>query len=81
MRLLESPWNRLLDPLTEPECLAALRNMALGKSRGVDELPADFFVKFWDVLGADLVSVFNECYSAGKMCLSQRLGAITLLYK
>ena len=68
-------------PLTEPECLAALQNMALGKSPGVDGLPAEFFVKFWDVLGADLVRVLNECHTAGKLCLSQRTGAITLLYK
>ena len=68
-------------PLTIPECLSALQNMALGKSPGVDGLPAEFFVKFWDVLGADLVRVLNDCYSAGKLCLSQRSGAITLLYK
>ena len=28
-----------------------------------------------------MVRVLNDCYSAGKLCLSQRSGAITLLYK
>ena len=68
-------------PLTNPECVVALRSMALSKSPGVDGLPAEFYVKFWDVMGADLVRVLNDCYSAGKLCLSQRSGAITLLYK
>ena len=68
-------------PLTDPECLIALRSMALGKSRGVDGLPAEFYVKFWAVFGSNLVQVLNDCYSAGKLCLSQRSGAAMLLYK
>ena len=68
-------------PLTEQECLAALKEMATGKSPGIDGLPAEFFVKFWEILGTDLVCVLNDCYSAGKLCLLQRSGVITLLYK
>ena len=35
-------------PLMERECLAALRYMALGKSPGIDGLPAESFVTFWE---------------------------------
>ena len=68
-------------PLTESECLAALRNMAINKSPGVDGLPAEFYLTFWDILGTDLVQVFNSSFSSGKLSLTQRSGAITLLYK
>ena len=36
--------------------------MAHGKAPGSDGLPMEFFVKFWDVLGLDLVDVLNSCY-------------------
>ena len=37
------------------ECFVALKGMARGKTPGVDGLPMEFYLKFWDVLGADLV--------------------------
>ena len=33
--------------------------MAKDKAPGIDGFPAEFYVTFWDVLGADLVDVFN----------------------
>ena len=67
--------------LTEEECTRALRAMPSNKSPGVDGLPAEFYVRFWKLLGPDLVNVFNLCYRRGRLSLSQRSGAITLLYK
>ena len=68
-------------PLTLSECHAALLKMPHNKSPGVDGLPAEFYLKFWDILGDDLVNVFNECFEIGQLSLTQRTGAITLLYK
>ena len=43
---------RLCDgELTLAECRAALDGMATGKSPGVDGLPAEFYQRFWPVLG------------------------------
>ena len=67
--------------LTEEECLRALKHMATSKSPGVDGLPAEFYVRFWRLLGPDLVNVLNSCYRCGCLSLTQRTGAITLLYK
>ena len=67
--------------LTEAECERALKQMASNKSPGVDGLPAEFYVRFWGLLGPDLVNVFNSCYRSGKMSKSQRSGTITLLFK
>ena len=39
--------------------------MAKGKSLGSDGLPMEFRVALWDLLGGDLVNVFNASLEAG----------------
>ena len=67
--------------LSSEEVLLALQGMARGKSPGSDGLPVEFFVKFWDVLGADLDDVFNSSYRDGFLPSSSCKGLITLLFK
>ena len=67
--------------LTIEECSNALSKMPSAKSPGVDGLSAEFYRPFWTLLGLDLVEVYNFCYFHGRLCKSQRQGAITLLYK
>ncbi|CAB3997114.1 Hypothetical predicted protein [Paramuricea clavata] len=67
--------------ITEDECLKALRQMKNNKSPGVDGLPYEFYTRFWPVLGTDLISVYNDCFSSGCLSFSQQTGLITLLYK
>ena len=67
--------------LTVEECLEALTGMARRKAPGLDGLPAKFYLKFWSVLGQDLVQVLNSCYRAGSLTLSQRRGVISLSFK
>ena len=67
--------------LTVEECLEALTGMARRKAPGLDGLPAEFYLKFWSVLGQDLVQVLNSCYRAGSLTLSQRRGVISLPFK
>ena len=49
-------------PLTLAECRAALFGMARRKSPGCDGFPAEFYMKFWDILGDDLVDFLNFCF-------------------
>ena len=65
--------------LTVDEVLSALRGMARRKAPGLDGLPMEFYLKFWPVVGADLVSVLNSCCDSGS--LSQRRGVISLSFK
>ena len=67
--------------LTVDEVLSALRGMARRKAPGLDGLPMEFYLKFWPVLGADLVSVLNSCFDSGSLSLSQRRGVISLSFK
>ena len=67
--------------LTVDECFAALVGMARRKAPGSDGLPAEFYLKFWAVLGQDLVQVLNSCYRSGSLSFSQRRGVISLSFK
>ena len=67
--------------LHSSEVLAALKGMSENKSRGSDGLPAEFYLRFWDVLHSDLTEVLNEAYRSGSLSLSQRSGLISLIYK
>ena len=57
-------------PLTPEECLTVLYGMARCKAPGLDGLAMEFYVKFWNVLGGDLVSVLNSCFHSGCLSLS-----------
>ena len=46
-------------PLTAAECHQALLGMARRKAPGSDALPSEYYIRFWDVLAADPVEVFN----------------------
>ena len=67
--------------LTLAECKVALDGMASGKSPGLDGLPAEFYQRFWPVLGPDMVEVLNFSYASGRLSSSQRSRLLTLLYK
>ncbi|PFX17275.1 Transposon TX1 uncharacterized 149 kDa protein [Stylophora pistillata] len=58
-------------PLTPSEVLHALKGMARNKAPGLDGLPMEFYLRFWDVVGADLESVLNDCSFSGSLSLSK----------
>ena len=67
--------------LTLEECFTALTGMARGKEPSLDGLPMEFYLKFWHILGPDLVNTLNSCYLVGTLALSQRRGVISLAFK
>ena len=67
--------------LTSAECFTALQGMARRKAPGLDGLPMEFYIKFWPILGSDLVDVLNSCVDSGCLSLSQRRGVISLSFK
>ena len=67
--------------LTIEECFHALQGMPHGKTPGSDRFPMEFFVSFWQTLGADLVRVLNVAYETSQLSTSQRRGLIMVLYK
>lgn len=53
--------------LSVEECFTALQGMARRKAPGSDGLPMEFYLKFWGLLGSDLVRVLNSCFSASRL--------------
>ena len=53
--------------LTADECLLALQGMARRKAPSLDGLRMEFYLKFWNVLGGDLVSVLNSCLDSASL--------------
>ena len=67
--------------INKDEAFKALTNLNNNKSPGSDGLSKEFFAKFWDLLGNDLVEVFNTAFTFGCLSESQKNAIITLLYK
>ena len=80
-QLTEDMRDKLEGPLTYEECKEALSSFSKDKSPGEDGFTAEFYIKFFDILGEDLVKSLNHAYEKGELSISQRRGVITLLPK
>ena len=80
-QLTEDMSDKLEGPLTYEECNEALSSFSRGKSPGEDGFTAEFYIKFFDILGEDLVRSLNHAYEKGELSISQHRGVITLLPK
>ena len=68
-------------PLTMKELYTALQSMEGGKAPGIDGIPVEFFKDFWNEMGEDLLTVFNESFKDLVLPISCRRAVITLLPK
>ena len=55
--------------------------MARGKTHGCDGLPMEFYLKFWHVLGDDLVLLLNSAFHLGSPFPCQCQSIITFTFK
>ncbi|KAJ1115366.1 hypothetical protein NDU88_003590 [Pleurodeles waltl] len=71
--------------LNAPFTLAELHLSAMtskrGNTPGSDGHPVELYVKLWDLIGPDLLDLYEEMVGKGSMRQSLRKGMITLLYK
>ena len=68
-------------PLTLKELEGALCKMNKRKVPGIDGLPVEFYLKFWDILGPVVLEVLNAVLYTGAMRGSMATGVISLLFK
>ena len=54
-------------PLTEKECLEALKDIDPEKTPGTDGLPAEFYKTFRSELACSLISALNYSYDQGTL--------------
>ena len=63
------------------ELTASVKSLNHNKPPGFDGLSVEFYLKFWDLLGPQLLDVINSCFASGKLCESMRASATCLVYK
>lgn len=62
------------------EMQKALKGFKKGKSPGMDGLPLEFYLTFWDILAHDLLTVFKEFETLESLPNSFRVGTVKLLH-
>ena len=67
--------------LVKGSVLLLSRVWLVGRPLAAMAFPLKFYLKFWDVLGNDLVLVLNSAFRLGSLSRSQRRGIITLAFK
>ena len=85
--------NKLIKPLSEEsakicegkatkeECINSLNEMKNDKSPGSDGLTSEFYKRFWEEIGDDVVQSINSAFDKGELSICQKRGIITLLPK
>ena len=85
--------NKLIKPLreesakilegkaTKEECINSLNEMKNDKSPGSDGLTSEFYQRFWEDIGDDVVQSINSAFDKGELSICQKRGIITLLPK
>ena len=67
--------------VTSEEAYEALNLMKPNKSPGPDGITKEFYRAFWDVIGQDLIDVYNNAFRRGILPPTLRQANITLIYK
>uniref|UniRef100_A0A6G5ABX0 Putative tick transposon n=1 Tax=Rhipicephalus microplus TaxID=6941 RepID=A0A6G5ABX0_RHIMP len=68
-------------PPSAEEVKAALKSMKRGTAPGPDGFPVEFYLTFWDEIGATFTAVIRRCYEDGVFPSSFRDGRIVLIPK
>ena len=68
-------------PLVLEELHSAAKSFRRGRTPGCDGLPVELYVALWDLVGPDLLELYEEMVVEGRMPPSLREGMITILYK
>jgi len=78
---IKSPNVLLAQDFTLLEIKESLKGFKKGKSPGMDGLPLEFYLTFWDILAHDLLTVFKEFETLDRLPDSFRVGIVSLLHK
>ncbi|KAJ8018214.1 hypothetical protein HOLleu_43920 [Holothuria leucospilota] len=68
-------------PFSIDEVFSALKTTSKNKAPGIDGLPYEFFHNFFDLIGTDLLEVYNDVFERGCLTSSQQVAVISLIAK
>ncbi len=69
------------EPITKLEILEAIKSMSKGKSPGIDGIPVEFYLHFWNIIETPLMELFCECLDKKELSTTMKQGLITLIPK
>ena len=82
LTFLSEPDRELCEGLLSlDELMISVKSLNHNKAPGLDGFSVEFYLKFWDLLGPQLLDVINSCFANGKVCESMRASATRLVYK
>ena len=58
-----------------------MEKMGLNKSPGIDGIPLEFYIAYWDIIKVELCEIFNTVISSLRLEDRQNMGVISLIYK
>ena len=73
--------NTLSSEVIEEEIFNAIKGLNTNKSPGIDGIPIEFYLKFWDIIKVELIKVIKNIINGTLLTSSQRNAIITLLPK
>ena len=65
----------------EFEIFSTIRNMGLSKSPGIDGIPLEFYIAYWEIIKVELCEIYNTIISSLLLEDRQNMGVISLIYK
>ena len=68
-------------PITDAECLNAVKDFKKCKTPGTDGFSAEFYQFFWPELRTEMLASFHFAFQSGSLSISQRRGLISLIPK
>lgn len=80
-KLSEQQRNLLDSPFNINELYEAIKCMNHGKSPGLDGIPLELYLKFWDDLGPSILKMFQQAINLGCFNRDINTAIITLLHK
>jgi len=68
-------------PLLNKECFLRLKQCSKNKTPGTDGLSVEFYLRFWSLLGEEMVQSLNYAYEHGQLNITQKRGIIKVIPK
>ena len=68
-------------PLSKEELYFVMLAIAVNKTPGIDGLPVEFYLEFWQVIADDILEMYNEVLQTGILGASQRKAIINIIPK
>ena len=61
-------------PLLNEECFLTLKQCSKNNTPGTDGFSVEFYLRFWSLLGEEMVQSLNYAYEHGQLNITQKLG-------